>query len=354
MQAAMKAARARWQVVLLPAAIALASVLAACTAGSSGTITSSAQAPQPGSLSPTASAAASGAPATCQAAPAPNPPDPAGWPAPGTAVKATVYPEIVSSEQVCGANRLLFSFLDASNKPVASPDRTASVAFFNLGRDALAPAATAKGTFLWAIPDERGLYVASVDFTEAGEWGAEFTTAVAGGTPEKIRLRFEVRPTGSSIPVGGKAPADRTPTATDVGGDLARISSDQHPDPAFYKVSVDQAIAARKPFALIFATPLFCTSGVCGPTLDNLKAVAAQRPGFTFINVEPYKLDYANGQLQPVLDANGQLQPVQATLDYGLLSEPWIFVIDGSGTVRGSFEAVASPAELTAAIDAVK
>jgi hypothetical protein len=248
----------------------------------------------------------------------------------------------------------LFSFLDASNKPVASPDRSASVALFDLGRDPTTPVTTATGTFLWAITGSRGLYVVNVEFKEAGEWGAEFTTALAGGAPEKIRVRFEVKPTGSSIPVGGKAPADRTPTAADVGGNLAKIASDQHPDPAFYQFSIDQAIAAHKPFALIFATPLFCTSGQCGPTLDNLKTVAAQEPGFTFINVEPYKLDYSNGQLQPILDANGQLQPVQATLDYGLLSEPWIFVVDGSGIVRASFEAVASSAEVIAAIDAVK
>ncbi len=31
-----------------------------------------------------------------------------------------------------------------------------------------------------------------------------------------------------------------------------------------------------------------------------------------FINVEPYKLQFTEGRLQPVLDANNQLQPVDA------------------------------------------
>jgi peroxiredoxin len=39
---------------------------------------------------------------------------------------------------------------------------------------------------------------------------------------------------------------------------------------------------------------------------------------------------------------------------YGLLVEPWIFVIDRDGVVRASFEAVVSEQELRAAIDAVK
>ncbi len=322
-------------------------LLAACSSSAGPSIPPAAGSSAAGALPP-------GGAATCPTAPAPNPPDPDGWPATGTAVKASVYPLIVSSEQICGRNRLLFSFLDASNRPAAAPDRSATIAIYNLGRDPSTPTATAPATFLWAIEGERGLYVATVDFAEAGEWGAEFTTTLAGGTPEKIRIRFEVKPTGSPVPIGAKAPADRTPTAADVSGDLARLSSDQHPEPSFYQLSIDQAIAEHRPFVLAFATPAFCTSGQCGPTLEILKQVARQEPGFTFINVEPYKLEDANGRLQPVLDANGQLQPVQATIDYGLVSEPWIFIVDADGKIAASFEAIVSPTELTAAIEALK
>jgi hypothetical protein len=263
-------------------------------------------------------------------------------------------PVIVSSEQICGPNRFLFSFLDASNNPVAAPDRSASVAFYDLGRDPSKPVFAENGTFLWAIEGVRGLYETNVTFSEAGEWGAEFTTAAAGGKPETVRMRFEVKPTGTTVAVGQPAPSVKTPTAADVGGDLAKLSSDKSPDPAFYTTSVDRALAAHQPFVLIFATPAFCTSGQCGPTLDLVKGVAAKEPGVTFINVEPYKLQYANGSLQPVLDANNQLQPVDATNAYGLVSEPWIFVVGRDGKVTASFEGVLSAEELTAAVDAVK
>jgi hypothetical protein len=344
---------------LAAAPLALATLLAACTGGgSTGTVPSDSAAPG-GSTGPSAAASApasgsTGAGAPCQTAPSPNPANPPGWPIPGTSVKASVFPVIVSSEQICGQNRFLFSFLDTQNQPVAAPDRTASVAFYDLGRDPSKPVSTSTGTFLWAIEGSRGLYVTSVDFSEAGEWGAEFTTAVGSAPPETVRVRFEVKPTGSPIPIGDAAPSVKTPTATDVGGDLAKLSSDPSPDPTFFQVSVDQALADHKPFVLVFATPAFCTSGQCGPTLDIIKGVAKAEPGFTFINVEPYKLQYADGRLQPVLDANGQLQPVQATIDYGLLSEPWIFVVDKSGKVSASFEAIVTATELTAAIDAVR
>ncbi len=338
--------------LLLPA---LALVVASCTGSAGSTLGPGSSASAGASGAPSdASGAPSGAAAPCPTAPAPNPADPPGWPVPGSSQSSSVVPVIVSSEQVCGRNRLLFAFLDAANNPVAAPDRPASVSFYDLGRDPATPASTATGTFLWAIEGVRGLYETNVEFPEAGEWGAEFTTAAPGGKPETIRMRFEVKPTGTTLGIGAKAPSVRTPTAADVGGDLAKLSSDQKPDPAFYTTSVDQALAAHEPFVLVFATPAFCTSGQCGPTLDVVKGVAAGEPGVTFINVEPYKLQYADGRLQPVLDANGQLQPVEATDAYGLVSEPWIFVIDRTGTVTGSFEGVVSAQELAAAVDAVK
>jgi hypothetical protein len=104
----------------------------------------------------------------------------------------------------------------------------------------------------------------------------------------------------------------------------------------------------------VFATPAFCQSAQCGPTLDRVKATAASAPDdIAFINVEPYQLAYTEGRLQPVLDANNQLQPVEAVNEWGILTEPWVFTVDGTGKVRGSFEGVIGEDELTAAIQAI-
>jgi hypothetical protein len=70
----------------------------------------------------------------------------------------------------------------------------------------------------------------------------------------------------------------------------------------------------------------------------------------TFIHVEPYQLKFADGRLQPVLDATGQLQATDVTNAWGLLAEPWIFVVDGQGIVRGSFSTIVGADELKAAI----
>ena len=121
-------------------------------------------------------------------------------------------------------------------------------------------------------------------------------------------MTFEVLPSRRRSKVGDAAPASDTPTLADVDGDVSKISTDAKPDPAFYETSVADALAAHKPFVLVFATPKFCTSAQCGPTLDEIKPVAAAHPDVTFINVEPYQLEDVDGQLQPVLDAQGNLQ----------------------------------------------
>jgi hypothetical protein len=262
----------------------------------------------------------------------------------------SVLPVIVSAQQVVGPDRFVFSFLDPrTNLPAATPDRTASVAFIGPGESG--PGTSYPATFVWGIEGSRGDYVANVEFSAAGDWTAEFSTQPAGGAQETIPFQFQVQETGVTIAIGQQAPASRTPTAADVGGDLAKIATDPSPDPSFYQLSVDQALAQHTPFVLVFATPAFCKSAQCGPTLDRVKSVAAASPSnVAFINVEPYKLQYLDGRLQPVLDAQDQLQAVDAVNQWGLLSEPWIFTVDATGVVRGSFEGVVGVDELKAAI----
>ena len=308
--------------------------------------------PTPGA---SGSAASPGGSGTAACATAPTPPDDlAGW---NQAAASDVLPVLINGagQVVCGKNRILFTLQKEDGTPVGAPDRTASIAFFNLGRDPSKPIASAEGTFVWAIKDAVGIYVANVSFPEAGQYGAEITTAKAGGTPEALRLRFDVQPGTTVIGVGDKAPASKTPTLADVGGDASHISTDANPDPAFYETSVDLAVAKHEPFVVIFATPKFCTSRQCGPTLDSIKPYVAKYPSVTFINVEPYKLKLVDGVLQADTDSTGALQATSVTTDeWHLLTEPVVYVVNRDGIVTAQFDLIFSDAELTAALDAVK
>jgi hypothetical protein len=247
---------------------------------------------------------------------------------------------------------MVFVLTDASGvKEVSTPDRTLSVAYRGPNGERVA---AEPYTFIWAIEGTRGVYVNHATFPTPGQWTADFTTATAGSGPITMSFGFDVQARLDVVSPGDPAPSIDTPTLADVGGDLSRISSDPKPEKRFYEVSEADALAAKKPFVLIFATPKFCKTAVCGPTLDKLKPVAAAHPELTFINVEPYELTYENGALNAKLDAENRLVPAPSTLAFKLVSEPIVFVIGADGKVASSFELVFSPDEIEAAIAAVE
>jgi hypothetical protein len=262
-----------------------------------------------------------------------------------------VLPTIVSSELGVGANRVLASLTDATGtKPVASPDRKLAVGFRGPNSETIAPQ---PATFIWAIEGFSGVYILHATFASAGHWTADFATSAPGSPEKTIPFAFDVQPKTQVLGPGDPAPSVVTPTIASAG-DVSKVSTDAKPVARFYETSEADALAAKKPFVLIFATPKFCKSSTCGPTLEKLKPVAAAHPEMTFINVEPYLLKDDQGQLQPDLDAAGNFQSAPATVAFHLQSEPFVFVISKTGTIRATFELVFSPDEIEAAIQAVE
>jgi hypothetical protein len=272
--------------------------------------------------------------------------------APSGSAAAPFMPVPVTSYFRVGDNRIVFGLLDpAGTKEVSGPDRTLSIAYHGPSGQSV-PAA--KQTFIWAIEGVRGVYVGQAAFAAAGKWTADFTSQAPGSPAATVTFSFDVLDRSPVVSPGDPAPSIDTPTLADVGGDLTRISTDAKPEKRFYETSEADALAAHKPFVLAFATPKFCKTATCGPTLDKLKPVAAAHPELTFINVEPYELTYENGGLQAKLDAQNQLIPVPATDAFKLTSEPYVFVVGADGKVSAAFELVFSPEEIEAAIKAVK
>ena len=281
--------------------------------------------------------------------PTPLPSPAGGWAQQGA---RDVLPIAVSSELAVGENRFLLNLVDPQNEPLAAPDRGVSLRFYDLSTDATQPAATVEGTYLPTISTLPGLYRATVEFPSAGEWGLEVVTSEPDGGERSGRVVFSVREQFSTPAIGEAAPASETPTAQSAD-EIATISTDDDADPAFYGTSVAEALAAGEPFLLIFSTPAFCRTATCGPALDIVKSVAPDYAAeMTFIHVEPYRLETVGGQLQPALD-NGQLVPVPSVVEWGLLTEPYIFVVDAAGMVSAKLEGVASEEEIRAALDEV-
>ena len=250
-----------------------------------------------------------------------------------------------NSELVVGPNRFAVAFIDAENNPIAGESGT-SVHFSLFGPDG-----TAKGEqdarFVWAIPDETGVWTAGVNFDQAGQWKVEALLR-RGGDEKTVAFSFTVLERGQAPMIGDPAPPTENLTLGQEPN-IKRVSTDENPDLAFYQLTVAEALQAGKPFVVIFATPAFCQTRFCGPILDNVKSV---RPEFAdrvnFINIEPYELD-ADGRL--VTDEQG-IKVAQPMLDWELQTEPWVFVVGADGRIADRFEGAASPEDLREAIQA--
>lgn len=263
-----------------------------------------------------------------------------------------ILPLLISSELPKGPTRFLFSLTDRANNLIAAPDVKVHLLFYDVDTAPDTVVFEADARFLWAIEGERGLYAADVNYPDAGRWGTRMNATLPDGSTKTVRIEYDVLESGSTVAIGARAPSIETPTIASAGGDVRAVSTDQQPAERFYTTSVDDALAAGKAFVLVFATPAFCETAICGPTLETVKSVATAYPDLTFINVEPYQMTFADGSLQPALDASGQLQPAPWTDAFGLRTEPWVFVIGADGTVRAKFEAVLGADELRTAIDA--
>ena len=307
------------------------------------------EAPSPTPAPPTPVPTVAPPPTDCPVEPDPG--DVAGWDVADQT--PSVIPVIAPVRLTCGTNRIVVGLIGADNRPIAQPDRSLRARFFDLSADAETPTGEATGLFTWTIQDAIGVYILTAEFAHAGAWGVEVVTQPRGGAEETIRLRVDVAESTPTIRVGQQAPDSDTPTAADFGGDLALISTDEHPEPSFYDTSVADALEAKRPFVLVFATPKFCKTSTCGPTLDRVKPFAKAWPSVDFINVEPYQLEPIDGQLQPVLGADGFPKPVPSVDEWGLLTEPAIFVVDSTGLVRAAFEGAFADQELRDALAAV-
>jgi hypothetical protein len=182
-----------------------------------------------------------------------------------------------------------------------------------------------------------GLYVASYAFPKTGRWQVRIEGSGEGASGALVDVFDE-----SVVPEpGDPAPASATPTAAE-GAALDAITTDPEPDPDLYRLSIGEAVANGQPTVIVFATPAFCQTALCGPTLDIVKAAVTGRDGLDVVHVEPFELEQARA---------GSLVPVETMSEWHLATEPWVFVVDGDGLIAASFEGLVSQAEIEAAID---
>lgn len=184
------------------------------------------------------------------------------------------------------------------------------------------------------------VYVSDVDFDKKGEW------RIGALTREGDALQGSVAPSAvvggkTRIPQAGEiAPAVHTDTAQGAGGNLEKIDTRIPPGTMHDDDLAD--VVGKEPTVLLFATPALCQSRVCGPVVDATEEVKAEYgDDVAFIHQEIYKDNSID---------KGLRAPVQ---DFGLPTEPWLFVLDEDGRISTAIEGAFSADELRDALDKV-
>ncbi|HLZ73012.1 MAG TPA: thioredoxin family protein [Dehalococcoidia bacterium] len=304
------------------------------------------------------------APAATQAAAAT--PDLAG---PACPPGGSLRPVIASSELVTGPNRFTIGILDRQCTPI--PDAKVHLKFFELvgqaqgnqaqgtlrfeadatfrspGREAGLPAVETvtrpDGTRISVASggDDVGIYEAQVAFDKAGNWGVEADVTGADAVHSGVvRTPFTVLAQSTTPAIGSPAPRSQNLTVKD-DPQFKLIDTSAHPSADMHTETVAEAIAQHHPTLVLFATPGYCTSRLCGPELELARKLEPKYQGKAdFIHIEIYK----NPQTK-------ELMP--AVEEWRLQTEPWFFVVDKNGNVAAKFEGPTTLEEIDAALTKV-
>ena len=186
----------------------------------------------------------------------------------------------------------------------------------------------------------RGVYVADLTFVRPGRWGVELMARQPDGSSETARLTVIVRETATTPAIGSAAPPSRNLIASDVK-DLRRIDTSERPDPRLHQTRIADAIAMGKPQLIVFATPQFCTSRMCGPVVDIVRTLLPTYVKRVVFTHQEIWQDFATKKVFSTIE------------EWRLESEPWIFIVDGQGIIRARFEGLVTARELETALQNV-
>lgn len=184
----------------------------------------------------------------------------------------------------------------------------------------------------------KAIYAAQLPIPSAGTFTVLSLTRSSQGL---IGAPGEIAVTKSSpIPNVGQRPPDiSTDTAATVGSNTALLTTRRPPE-QMHSVSL-RKVLGKRPIALLFSTPQFCISRVCGPVTDVAVQLQHQFGNkITFIHEEVYVDNQPSKGLRPQLKA------------FHLRTEPWLFTINRHGIIAARLEGAFGTTEVTQAIKA--
>jgi hypothetical protein len=203
-------------------------------------------------------------------------------------------------------------------------------------------------------PAGQGVYAGQVDFDRAGTWGLRVVAELDDGTVVEGQTTFVVGEEREVVDIGEPAPRSTNATIADVeAGEVEAVSVDSRaqgedaeiPAPHLHDKTVADSLDAGRPVVVAITTPVYCVSQFCGPLTDVLAELAPEyEDRADVIHLEVWQ-DFDEQELNPA--AAEWIQTETGG------NEPWVFLIDGDGTVLDRWDNVLDLAELEAALESL-
>ena len=258
---------------------------------------------------------------------------------------SVAMPILAVTDLVVGRNRFVFGLADETTGQPINDTPNVTIQFFKVNGDGTA---TKKSDATVVAHKENlpaFLFVAQAEFTEPGDWGALLTIEREGQAAYQTRLEFAVVADSKVPSVGEMPPMSESLTVRD-DPTLDNICSAQ-PHDDMHNLTIAEAARSGKPTLILFAAPGFCPSFTCGPNLEvaqGLEARYGDKANFIHIETPNQIQGHTHTQAE---DPNhrqdpghyGVLRPDVKTMEeWGMQSEPWIFLLDKDGKVAARFE----------------
>jgi hypothetical protein len=248
-----------------------------------------------------------------------------------------------TSDHAVGPNRITFLVVRNDNSLVEAPEAQLLVA-----REGAKQGTATTAELVSIIPHSHGageeddhddvtsIYVANVQLDEPGRY---WLVAEPDGEQIQGVGSVEVKETSLTPAVGAEALPSDNPTLDDAPAE--EITTADPPDTELLRYSVADSLEEGVPFVVAFATPAFCTSRTCGPTVEAVDRVRQELEGdgVRFIHIEIYE------------DNDPQNGVNEWVREWNLPTEPWVFLVDAEGIIRAKFEGSASIGELREAVE---
>jgi hypothetical protein len=246
-----------------------------------------------------------------------------------------------SADFAVGSNRVTFLVISRDGELVESPRARVFVAEGDLGAvPAFETSAEnlpvgASGEALDDVFDVPAVWVAHMELDRPGRYSL---LVEPEGSDVQAVGQIDVRERSAAPRPGERAIPSDTPTLED--GFPEEITTAVPPDTELLRYSVRESVEDGVPFVLVFATPKYCESRVCGPVVDVVDEVRQRfdGSGIRFIHVEVFESN------DPSKGYNRWMR------EWNLPTEPYTFLVDGGGTIRAAFEGLVTAGELEQAV----